>query len=55
MCALLLACPDCPPARAARHLFLHVDLLRNAAYAALPFFVLVVLVVLIVRSLRRGV
>jgi len=51
----LFACPDCPPAREARHLFLHLDLIRNALFALAPFVVAIGLVILVVRSLStRG-
>ncbi len=53
--AALVACPDCPTAREARHMFLHLDLLRDAAYAALPFVVTLAIAALIVRSVSpRG-
>lgn len=56
MCAAVaagLACPDCPTAREARHMVLHLDLLLNVAYAALPFAVTLALAFLIVRSISH--
>jgi hypothetical protein len=54
MCAMialcLLACPDCPTARDARGMFWQLDLLRNAAFAVLPFIVTLAIAALIVRA-----
>jgi hypothetical protein len=50
MCAVIALCPDCPPAREARGMFLHLDLLLNAAFAALPFAVMLLIAAMIVRA-----
>ncbi len=55
---IALACPDCPPARAARAMFTDLDLARNVVVALAPFIVTFALVALIVRIVtarsRRG-
>lgn len=47
---IALACPDCPPARAARAMFIDLDLARNVVVALAPFIVTLALVALIVRT-----
>ena len=44
-------CPDCPPGRAAREIALSETFWTNAAYALLPFAIVIVLVVWIVRRI----
>ncbi len=46
---LHLACPDCPTARAARALLFHDGFWTNLAFAILPFALVVMVVVLVVR------
>ncbi len=44
-----MLCPDCPPSRAAREIAFSETFWTNAAYALLPFVIVVLLVHWIVR------
>jgi len=46
-------CPDCPTARAARALLFHDGFWTHAVFAALPFALVVFVVVLIMRRIKR--
>jgi hypothetical protein len=47
------ACPDCPVARDARTMFFSVDFFTNLLVALSPFFVMLAVVFLLVRSISR--
>jgi hypothetical protein len=47
-------CPDCPPARTARDLVLSESFWLNALYLVLPFVVVLVVAVILLRRLDRG-
>jgi uncharacterized membrane protein len=53
---LLVACPQCPPAREARAMFLDLDVVSNLLIALLPFAVCLAAVFAILRfsEIRRG-
>jgi len=48
-----VGCPDCPTARAARALLFHDGFWTHAVFAALPFALVVLVVVLIVQRIKR--
>jgi hypothetical protein len=49
-----LLCPDCPPARLARELVIEDHFLAHLGYAALPFAITGLAIVVVARIADRG-